>query len=66
MPQTGGEKCLEELLKINPQVKVIVSTGHSLDAQERLRVGSLARGIVNKPYGVMQMLQAVREALDAE
>ena len=34
MPQMEGKKCLEELLKINPHVKVIVSTGHSLDARE--------------------------------
>lgn len=32
MPQMGGEKCLEELVETNPHVKVIVSTGHSLDA----------------------------------
>ncbi len=35
MPQLSGAKCLEELLRIDPDVKVIVSTGHSLDAQER-------------------------------
>ncbi len=63
MPQMEGEQCLEELLKINPDVKVIVSTGHSLDARERLLLGSLARGFVNKPYEVKQMVQAVRETL---
>lgn len=59
------EKCLEELLKINPDVKVIVSTGHSLDARERLFLGALARGFVNKPYEVGQMVQAVKRVLDA-
>ena len=34
MPQMGGEKCLEELLKINPKMKVVVSSGHSLDPKE--------------------------------
>lgn len=66
MPQMGGEKCLEELVKINPHVRVIVSTGHSLDARQRLHVGSLARGFVNKPYEMKQLVQTVREVLDAE
>jgi signal transduction histidine kinase/CheY-like chemotaxis protein len=66
MPQMEGKQCLEELLTINPHVKVIVSTGYSLDARERLHLGGLARGFVNKPYEVKQMVQAVREVLDAE
>ena len=65
MPQMGGEKCLEALLKINPDVKIIISTGHSLDARESLLPGALSRGFVNKPYEVWQMVQAVRELLDA-
>ncbi len=63
MPKMGGEKCLDELIKINPHVKVIISTGRSLDSQERLHLGSLARGFVNKPYEVGQMAQAVKAVL---
>jgi two-component system, cell cycle sensor histidine kinase and response regulator CckA len=66
MPQMGGEKCLKELLKINPHVKVIVSTGHSPDAPERLQLGALAKCFVNKPYEVRQLAQTVREVLEAE
>jgi two-component system, cell cycle sensor histidine kinase and response regulator CckA len=66
MPKMRGEKCLDELVKINPHVKVIISTGRSLDAQERLHLGSLARGFVNKPYEVGQMLQTVKEALGTD
>jgi signal transduction histidine kinase len=65
MPQMEGKQCLEELLKINPQVKVIVSTGHSLDARESLLLGTLARGFVNKPYEVGQMVQTVKGVLKA-
>ncbi|MGO9118406.1 MAG: PAS domain S-box protein [Desulfomonilaceae bacterium] len=63
MPQMEGKQCLEELLKINPDVKVIVSTGHSLDARESLLLRALVRGFVNKPYEVRQMVQAMREVL---
>jgi PAS domain S-box-containing protein len=63
MPQMGGEKCLEELIKINPEVKVIVSTGHSIDERERDRLGALARGFVSKPYQLEHLLRSVRDAL---
>jgi len=65
MPQMEGKQCLEELLKIHPKVKVIVSTGHSLDARERMHLGTAARGFVNKPYKVGQLVQTVKEVMDA-
>ncbi len=64
MPQMGGEKCLEELLKINPQLKVIISTGHSLNAQAHLHLGVLVKGFVNKPYEALQMMQTVKRVLE--
>ena len=65
MPQMEGKKCLEELLKINRYKKVIVSTGQSWDARESLLLGSLARGFVNKPFEVGQMVQTVKGVLKA-
>jgi len=65
MPQMGGEKCLEELLKINPQVRVIVSTGHSLDPKEVGHLGVHAKGLVNKPYQMKQFMEVVRGVLAA-
>ncbi|MFH1115754.1 MAG: PAS domain S-box protein [Pseudomonadota bacterium] len=61
MPHMGGGKCLEALLKIDPNVKVIVSTGHSPDAAESRRLGMLAKGFVHKPYKVEELIRAVGE-----
>jgi signal transduction histidine kinase/ActR/RegA family two-component response regulator len=66
MSQMSGEKCLEELLKINPHVKVIISSGHFQEAPERLPLGAMARGFVNKPYDVKQLVQTVRAVLDSK
>ncbi|MDQ7784211.1 MAG: PAS domain S-box protein [Desulfomonilaceae bacterium] len=63
MPQMGGEECLDELLRIDPHLKVIVSTGHSLTETESSRLGTRARGFVNKPYEVEQLVRVVREVL---
>jgi PAS domain S-box-containing protein len=65
MPQMSGERCLEELLRINPRLKVVVSTGHALDSTQSLRLTALASGFVNKPYEMRQMVQVVKMVLES-
>ncbi|MBM3298537.1 MAG: PAS domain S-box protein, partial [Deltaproteobacteria bacterium] len=66
MPDMGGKQCLEELLKINPRVKVLIASGFAADGQTRDAIETGARGLVSKPYNVQSMLEAVREVLDQE
>jgi signal transduction histidine kinase len=66
MPQMSGEKCLEELYKINPYAKVVVSSGHSVDPNERIHLAARAKGFVNKPYQMNRLLEVVGEVLDAK
>jgi PAS domain S-box-containing protein len=63
MPHMGGEKCLEELLKINPNIKAVISSGHSLSPEERHNVARQAKGFVDKPYQVKQFLEVVTATL---
>ncbi len=64
MPGMGGKRCLEELLKIEPRLKVIIASGYSLDGHVRETLEAGARDFVSKPYKLTQMLQAVRQVLD--
>ena len=66
MPEMGGKQCLEELLKIDPQVKVLIASGYSAVGETKKTIESGARGFVGKPYDMRQMLNAVREVLDSE
>jgi two-component system cell cycle sensor histidine kinase/response regulator CckA len=66
MPEMGGKQCLEELLRINPEVKVLISTGYSLNGSTEETPVSGARGFINKPYKGKQLLRAVRHALDLD
>jgi DNA-binding NtrC family response regulator len=66
MPQMGGEKCLEELLRMDPKLKVIVSCDHSLDPKERDRLGIVAKGFVNKPYHLKEFLEVVARVKGTE
>ena len=60
MPGMGGQKCLEEMKRINPAVKVLVVSGYS---EEQLAKGILdggASGFIGKPYIRQELLNAVR------
>ena len=65
MPEMSGNECLRELVKIDPQVRVIVSSGHS-DSEDPHEVPhEFVRASVKKPYLMRQLLETVRSALDA-
>ena len=66
MPEMGGEQCLPELLKINPDLKVIIASGFSSSGPGKATLESGARGFVNKPFNMSQMLQTVRSVLDED
>ena len=66
MPEMDGRKCLQELLKINPSVRILVASGYSANgpAGELATMG--AKGYIGKPYNVRELLRMVRTVLDAE
>jgi two-component system, cell cycle sensor histidine kinase and response regulator CckA len=65
MPGMGGKQCLEQLLKIDPKVKVIIASGSSSEGRTRKIFESNAKGFVAKPFKGVELLKMVREVLDA-
>ncbi len=63
MPGMGGRRCLEALMQINPQARVVVSSGYPENgsAGEARTAGS--RGFISKPYDMRQILSVVRQVL---
>jgi two-component system, cell cycle sensor histidine kinase and response regulator CckA len=66
MPGMGGHKCLQELLRINPAVKVVISSGYSINGQVKKSMDAGAKGYVGKPYQLTDLLNTVRSVLDAK
>ncbi len=64
MPGMGGRRCFEEIVKINPGARVIIASGYSADGNIKGLLASGAKGFINKPFNVREMLVKVREALD--
>lgn len=63
MPRMSGKMVFEKMLEINPDVKVIISSGHS-DEYAREGILSQAKGYVKKPYKLDDLAQTVRTVLD--
>jgi PAS domain S-box-containing protein len=64
MPVMGGKECLSELVKLDPNVKVLVTSGQ-LDAQRELTErDQLARGVLAKPFTANGLLVRVRKVID--
>ncbi|MBW1840349.1 MAG: response regulator [Deltaproteobacteria bacterium] len=64
MPGMGGNKCLGELLIIDPKVKVVIASGYSDTKRVRETLESGAAGFIRKPYQVADMLKKIRSVLD--
>jgi len=64
MPGMGGRKCLEELLKINPELRIMIASGYSMNGPSKEVLKAGAKGFIGKPYNINQILKAVRETLD--
>jgi len=67
MPRMDGGQCLERLLALNPDVKIIVASGHYPRADDPLAssIKTKAKRFIRKPYEARQLLTAVREVMDS-
>lgn len=66
MPVMGGEELVRELGKADPHLKALMITGYALseDAQELREAGIVE--VVQKPFEVNILAEAIRRVLDAE
>ncbi len=66
MPVMNGRETCRELMKLNPRVRVLVSSGYIMNAetQEILNMG--ARGFLQKPFNMETITAKLKEILAAD
>ncbi len=64
MPGMGGENAIDILKTINPELKVILSSGYSLDGQATRIMERGCQGFIQKPFSAKELSQKIREVLD--
>ena len=65
MPKMNGREVFEELLKMDPHIKVVFSSGFSHDRGFHELMDKGARGFIQKPYRRQELGRALKEALDS-
>lgn len=60
MPHMDGERCLVELQKIRPDVKVVMSSGYTEYEVTRKLSGKQLAGFIQKPYRLNALVEALR------
>jgi CheY-like chemotaxis protein len=63
MPGLNGEETFRELRAINPDVRVLLSSGYSQDEVAARFAGQSAVGFIQKPYDAEQLVKEVRRQL---
>jgi len=64
MPGMGGLRCMEELLRRDPGLKIVIASGYAGDEPETRLLETGARGFIRKPYNVTEVLKVIRQVLD--
>ncbi|MBW2568977.1 MAG: response regulator [Deltaproteobacteria bacterium] len=64
MPGMGGHKCLRELLKINPNARIVIATGYAVTGKVKELLDSGAKDYIGKPYQLKDLLKKLRGVLD--
>ncbi len=63
MPEMDGEETLKALKKIDPDVKVLLTSGCNREGHLQTMLDLGIEGFIQKPYGMDDIADAVRQAL---
>jgi len=65
MPGIGGQRCLQELMAMDPAVKVVIATGYARDVDLDEIMASGPAALLVKPFKHNDLLRTIRSVLDA-
>jgi CheY-like chemotaxis protein len=64
MPEMNGKDTYDALKRINPNVKVLLVSGYSLNKQIEELMDQGCNGFIQKPFDIVQLSQKLREVLE--
>jgi PAS domain S-box-containing protein len=63
MPEMGGGQLFDRLAQIQPDVKVLLSSGYSIDGEARELLQRGCKGFIQKPFSLKQLSLKVKATL---
>ena len=64
MPVVGGGETYDRMKEINPDIKVLLSSGYSIDGEAREILDRGCDGFIQKPFNIKELSQEIRDVLD--
>jgi PAS domain S-box-containing protein len=64
MPGMSGAETYGRLKRVNPEARVLLSSGYSLDGEAEKMLRNGCRGFIQKPYSMKALAAKLREALE--
>jgi CheY-like chemotaxis protein len=64
MPDLGGGETYDRLKKIRPEIKVLLSSGYSIDGQASEIMDRGCNGFIQKPFNIKQLSRKIRDVID--
>ena len=66
MPDMGGSDTFDRLKEIDPDIKVLLSSGYSINGQATEILDRGCDGFIQKPFNINQLSRKAREVLDKD
>jgi CheY-like chemotaxis protein len=66
MPEMNGGETYDRLKEINPRIKVLLSSGYSINGEARNILERGCEGFIQKPFNINELSQKLREILDRD
>jgi len=64
MPDIGGKETFEALQHQDPSVKVLLSSGYSMDSQAKDMMVAGCKGFIQKPFTMVELSRKLREIIE--
>jgi CheY-like chemotaxis protein len=64
MPDMGGGETYDRLKKIDPDVKVLLSSGYNIDGEASRILERGCNAFIHKPFRIEQLSHKLREVLE--
>ena len=65
MPVMGGGETYDRMKEINPDIKVLLSSGYSINGQATEILNRGCNGFIQKPFNMKELSRSIREVLDS-
>jgi CheY-like chemotaxis protein len=63
MPEMGGKETFKKLKEINPDVKILISSGYGQDSLPEQVMDNGEAGFIQKPYNINEIAEIIKEVL---